>query len=347
MQAEVIPLSYGYREPSMSLNDYQTALHGAVLYDSSAAGRIWMRDQDRASLLHRLSTNAIEHLPVGSGTRTVLTNHNGRIIDVLLVYALPDALLLLTSPQQQEPVLRLLKKNIFFNDKVQVAAATPDLHQMTLYGAQGAALLANLGADAATLGKLPLHHIHSTALAGVPVHIAVTLPLAGTGYHLLVAPEQAAALQAALHTAGATDLSAASYELLRVEAGYPRFPNELSLEYIPLETGLWDAISFSKGCYVGQEIIARMESRNRIAKLLRGIRFAPDAELPPLPHHLSVAGKEAGDLTSMVQSPRYGQIGLAYVRAAHAEPGTVVGVQDSDVSGTVVMLPFGDASDAA
>ncbi len=328
----------------MTPDEYQAALHGAVLYDSSRMGRIWMRGADRASLLHRLSTNAIEGLPVGSGTRTVLTNHNGRIIDVLLVHVLPDALLLITSPQQHGSVLSLLKKNIFFNDKVKVADATPDLHQLTLYGAQSTALLAEQGAD---ITDLPLHHIREATLAGVPVQIAATLPLGGAGYHLYTAPDQATPLRTALHAAGAGDLSEAGYELLRVEAGYPRFPNELSLEYIPLETGLWDAISFNKGCYVGQEIIARMESRNRIAKLLRGIRFAPAAELPPLPHHLSVAGKEAGDLTSVVQSPRYGQIGLAYVRAAHAEPGTVVGVQDSRVQGTVVLLPFGDTPDAA
>jgi len=323
--------------------DYQTALTGAVIYDTTNAGRIWMRDKDRASLLHRLSTNDIERLQVGQGTRTVLTNHNGRIIDLLTVHVLPDALLLVTSAPQRATVLNLLKKNIFFNDKVKVADASDELHQLTLYGPHSAAVLARLGGP--DLTALPLHHLAAATIAEITVQIAATLPLGGGGYTLYIPAAATDRVRAALYAAGAVDLSDAAWEMMRVEAGYPHYPNELSLEYIPLETGLWDAISFNKGCYVGQEIIARMESRNRIAKLLRGLRFAPDATLPLPPHKLAVQGKEAGDLTSVVQSPRYGQIGLAYVRAAHAAPGTQVGLADSDVTATVVALPFTETAD--
>jgi aminomethyltransferase len=143
---------------------------------------------------------------------------------------------------------------------------------------------------------------------------------------------------AALLQAGARPMGQAAYEVLRVEAGYAAHGHELSLEYIPLETGLHDAVSFTKGCYVGQEIISRMDSRKRLAKQLRGLRLSGLAEAPA---RLAVAGKEAGDLTSVVQSPRFGPIGLAYVRTAHAEPGTRVEIADSDVSGEVVALPFG------
>ncbi|NJL03729.1 MAG: aminomethyl transferase family protein [Chloroflexaceae bacterium] len=325
--------------------DYQTALTGAVVYDTTNAGRIWMRDKDRASLLQRLSTNDIERLQAGQGIRTVLTNHNGRIIDVLTVHSLPDALMLITNAPQRSTVLSLLKKNIFFNDKVKVADASDEVHQLTLYGSTSAALLAKLGAP--DLTALPLHNITAATIADVAVQIAATLPLGGGGYTLYIPAAATEHVRTALYDAGGVPLSNAAWEIMRVEAGYPHYPNELSLEYIPLETGLWDAISFNKGCYVGQEIIARMESRNRIAKLLRGLRFAPDAALPPPPHKLSVQGKEAGDLTSVVQSPRYGQIGLAYVRAAHAAPGTQVGLAASDVSATVVALPFTGTADVS
>jgi folate-binding Fe-S cluster repair protein YgfZ len=128
------------------------------------------------------------------------------------------------------------------------------------------------------------------------------------------------------------------------------------LEYIPLETGLLDAISFNKGCYVGQEIIARMDSRKRMAKQLRGLKLsaipALEAATPsadqgeqagPQPlGKLSVEGKEAGDLTSMVISPRFGPIALAYVRSAHVAAGTEVGIANSDVTATVIDLPFSE-----
>jgi aminomethyltransferase len=132
-------------------------------------------------------------------------------------------------------------------------------------------------------------------------------------------------------------LDEASFDILRVERGYGAFGRELSQEYIPLETGLLDAVSFTKGCYVGQEIIARMESRNRLAKQLRGLRLSRPAAAPG---KLDVDGKEAGDLTSAVVSPRFGPIALAYVRSAHAAPGGVVGIAGSDARGEVVELPF-------
>ena len=114
-------------------------------------------------------------------------------------------------------------------------------------------------------------------------------------------------------------LSAATFDVLRVEQGYGAYGNELSLDYIPLETRLTDAVSFTKGCYVGQEIIARMESRNRLAKQLMGLAAGSGCSAGG---KLQRDGKEMGDLTTVVESPRFGSIALAYVRTAAAEPGT-------------------------
>lgn len=371
-----------------STAEYHAALRGAVLYDASAAGRLWMYDRDQAALLHRLSTNAIETLKPGQGTQTVLTNHNGRIIDLLTVHMLPaeaeqpprpnknaaasyaahpSPLLLVTSPQQRDAVFSLLRKNIFFSDKVKLEQASATMGQINLYGPQSAALLAAVsGVEHAAL---PLHHIAPAAIGGVALWVAGLKPLgidggqrtvdddagsdppspvSGHAYALYLPVEGMAAVWAALRAAGAVAMGQVAYDVLRVEAGYGAYARELSLEYIPLETGLWDAISFNKGCYVGQEIIARMESRNRLAKQLRGLRLdtggATDADAPAqafaLPAKLEVDGKEAGDLTSVVHSPRFGLIGLAYVRSAHAAPGTRVGIVGSTAHGDVVALPF-------
>lgn len=315
--------------------EYQAVLASAALMDFSDAGRIWMRDRDRAALLQRLSTNDIERLTPGQGTQTVLTNHNGRIIDLLTVHALPEALLLVTSPEQRNAVLSLLRKNIFFNDKVKLEQASESLGQFALYGPESATLLQHLtGTDVASL---PLYAIAPAVIADVRLWVARIKPLGAAGFALYLPTEGMVPVWTALVAAGAKPLGHAAYARLRIEAGYAAYGHELSLEYIPLETGLWDAVSFTKGCYVGQEIIARMESRKRIAKQLRGLKLT---EMVDAPRKLMVDGKEAGDLTSSVVSPRVGPIGLAYVRTAHAEPGTIVGITDSDITGTVVTLPF-------
>lgn len=313
--------------------DQRAALEGCVWTDESSAGRIVMRGRDRAALLHRLSTNNIERLRPGQGARTVLTTPIGRIIDLLSVHALDDALLVLTSPQQGPAVFGHLRKNIFFNDQVALEPAGRSHALLGLHGPRAAALLAGLGAAA----PQDLHHSAAVELAGLPVRLIRSLPLAGDGFTLLLPAEGLEALRGALEAAGAVPLSPAAHELLRVERGYGAFGRELSQEYIPLETGLHDAISFTKGCYVGQEIIARMESRNKLAKQLRGLRLSAALDAPA---KLEAAGKEAGDLTSAVLSPRFGPIALAYVRTAHAEPGTTLAVSGTDVSATVVELPF-------
>lgn len=326
--------------PEADQHAYAAAYEGAALYASEARGRVLMRDRDRAALLHRLSTNQIERLAPGQGADTVLTTPIGRIIDLLSVYALDDALLLVTSPGRGQAIFGHLRKNIFFNDKVKLEDATATLGQLALYGPRAAELLAARGLPGAELAP---HGIAVAEWAGAPLYIASCAPIGGAGYWLIAPPAALADLGAALGADGAHPLDEPTHEVLRVEAGHGAYGRELSQEYIPLETGLWHAVSFNKGCYVGQEIIARMESRGRLAKRLRGLRFAAPPTIPAEPAaplaKLDAAGKEAGDLTSVVASPRHGLIGLAYVRTAHAEAGTRLMAAGATVE--VVDLPFG------
>jgi folate-binding protein YgfZ len=334
---------------------YRAALEAAALADETACGRIFMRGRDRAALLHRLSTNDVERLKPGQGSRTVLTTPIGRIIDLLTVHALDDALLLVTSPGQGGPVWAHLKKNIFFNDQATLEAAGRSHGQLALYGPAAQELLEQLSGTA--LADLPLDHVTTLAVAGISLWAARRAPIGGHGFTLYIPVEHLEAVREALADAGAAPLDDLSFDILRVEHGYGAFGRELSQEYIPLETGLLDAVSFTKGCYVGQEIIARMESRNRLAKQLRGLKLTTNDERRTtngeslsslvvghwslvVPAKLEVAGKDAGDLTSAVVSPRFGPIALAYVRSAHAEPGSVVGISGAGVRGEVVALPF-------
>ncbi|NNJ09208.1 folate-binding protein YgfZ [Chloroflexales bacterium ZM16-3] len=322
--------------PQASLAAYEAAHKGAVVYDAGAHGRICMRDRDAAALLHRLSTNQIEKLTPGQGIRTALTTPIGRIIDLLTVYRTEDGLLLATSPGNGPAIIRYLRKNIFFNDKVKLEDASTSLAQLLVYGPRAVELLANMGLPS---DGLPPYGVASAQWRTWSLYVARCLPLGGGGLALYAPPDAVGDLVAALTSGGAAMLDQDTFDVLRVEAGQAAFGHELSQEYIPLETGLWDAISFNKGCYVGQEIIARMESRGRLAKQLRGLRL-PDG-LPDglaLPVKLFADDKEAGDLTSVVESPRHGLIGLAYVRSAHAELGTSLYV--GGVAAEVVGLPF-------
>lgn len=315
---------------------YTTALNHVAIADERAAGRIFMRGRDRAALLHRLSTNDIERLKPHEGTLTVLTTPIGRIIDMLTVHALDDALLIITSPDQGPPVFRHLRQNIFFNDQATLEPAGRTHAQIAVYGPQAARVLAELtGAEI----HLPLHGITTATLAGVNLLMARRKPIGGDSFTLYLPSDGYDAVHAALRGAGAATLDAETLDVLRVEQGYGAFGRELSQEYIPLETGLLDAVSFTKGCYVGQEIIARMESRGRLAKRLCGLRLSQPVAAPA---KLQADGKDAGDLTSAVVSPRFGPIALAYVRAAYAEPGMIVEVAGSTATASVVELPFSE-----
>src|SRR5215204_6556205 len=135
---------------------YRAALHGAALADESDAGRVFMRGKDRVALLQRLSSNDIARLRPGQGARTVLTTPIGRIIDVLTIHVLEDALLIVSSPGQGGPVWAHLKKNIFFNDQVSLEAAGRSHGQLALYGSAAAALLEQV--SGVVLSELRLQH---------------------------------------------------------------------------------------------------------------------------------------------------------------------------------------------
>ena len=134
-------------------------------------------------------------------------------------------------------------------------------------------------------------------------------------------------------------LSEETYQVLRVEAGQPEFGHELGDEYIPLEANLWNDVSFKKGCYTGQEIIARMESRQRLAKRLVGLRFEAEVTLPAT---LWIDDHEAGVVTSVAHSPALGWIGLGYLKSAEVASGQVVQSRSGEriVPATVSALPF-------
>ncbi|MFZ9857482.1 MAG: YgfZ/GcvT domain-containing protein [Roseiflexaceae bacterium] len=280
------------------LHTYSYPLH---IIDEQSYGRIQMRGADSLALLQRLTTNDMLKLQPSTGCQTVLTTPIGRMMDVLHVVNDGDVVWVLTSRDQGPAVYTHLKKNIFFNDKVTLAPAGRSHNQIALYGTHATAWLESQ--YGVSLAQVPMWHAH--------IHDGVMFvrvaAVGGDGWRILLPSDGAHA--AALHSLPV--LTDADFQCWQIEAGVPAFGAELTLDYIPLEAGLWSAISFTKGCYVGQEIIARMESRGRLAKTLTRVRLSQPHATPA--SITTTDGKEAGVLTRMAESPRYGHIGLAYL----------------------------------
>lgn len=290
---------------------YAAAQTGCVLIDRSGEGRFELLDRDRLALLHRMSTNAVEQLTDGQGCATVLTSALARIIDRLIVYERGDVTLVLCGSGRTKAVRGWLQKHIFFQDKVQTRDVSADTCQFGLFGAQAASIADRLAIGASSL---PMHHFVEATISGSNILLARTygLPSTGFGFTLIAPAEARAAVAMAVLAAGAVLVGDdAAYELLRIEAGLPLSGHELTEDYIPLEAGLWDAISFSKGCYIGQEIIARMESRHKLARTLTQFTFAAPVQngTPVLSGDRTV-----GALTSVALRPDGRTVALGYVK---------------------------------
>lgn len=322
-----IPLHYGDL-----LAEYQAALESAVLMDRSHEGRLAHTGTDRLALLQRMSTNDVLSLGEGEGRATIFTNSIGRIIDRATVYHDGERALLLTEPGRGEALRQYLQRNIFFNDDVQIADLAPDTRQFVLHGQRANAIMEAVSPE---LTKLPPMHSRRIAIAGADVFVARAKPLVGEAWNFIVPNDVAGAVWTAILDAGQSQglLPAGSltYNTLRIRAVRPGVGRELTTDYIPLEVGLWDEVSFTKGCYTGQEIIARMESRGRLAKTIVSLQLDGYVESPS---PLILDGREVGKLTSSVQSPDGEVFGIGVVKVAAAQQGVVltVGAQHATIT---------------
>jgi folate-binding protein YgfZ len=288
-----IPLNFGD-----VLGEYQIASTGALLFDRSHEGRLILTGEGRFDLLNRLSTNQLLNLKTGEGAPTIFINANGRIIDRVMVYAhTDDQLMVIAPPSRHDSVKQLIKRNIFYNDDVQIVDERDQTHQFALHGVQATALLAGLVAECA---KLPDYGVSLGTIAGHEVIIGKFKPFVGDAWQIIVKQAGAISVWDALKSAGATPSGGIVYNALRIRSGQPAVGTELTADYIPLELGLWDEISFNKGCYTGQEIIARMESRNKLAKMLVRLRPAQNISNGT---QLFQNKKRVGQVTSSVIAP--------------------------------------------
>ena len=315
--------------------EYAAAREAVTLHDASYRECVRLTGEDRASFLHGMVTQDVKGLAPGATAYTTLVTVKGAMVADGRLVRREDDLLLDVEPGAGARVREFLDKYLISED-AELHDATAELALLRLLGPHASELLGRvLGESAAPLAP---HTTRSVTLAGTPV-----LLLGAQGHGLpqvdLLVPRAALeAVWTALTGAGAKPLGFEALELLRVEAGVPRFGQDLVETTIPLEANLAHAISYNKGCYIGQEVIARATFRGHMNRTLAGLLLG-DAEAPKGTELLR-EGKKVGYLTSVVRSPRLGQwVALGYVRR-EVEPGTALQLGEGPATATVHPLPF-------
>ena len=325
---ETVAVSFGNDAAAIS-----AATTSVVVCDRSHWGRILVTDDDRIRFLHNQSTNDFQRLQPGQGCDTVFVTSTGRTIDLATAYVTEDAVLLLVSPNRRQYLIDWLDRYIFFADKVQLADVTNDTAAFSLVGPSSDALLAKLGITEVS-GQPDATHQLVQLDPDLEVRIAVGSGLAIPGYTLIVPADAAAKVWSQIVQAGALPLGDRGWEQLRIQQGRPVPDQELTEDYNPLEAGLLQTISFDKGCYIGQETIARLNTYKGVKQHLWGIRLNASAEAGSV---ITVGDEKVGKLTSCTQSDR-GSFGLGYVRTKAGGAGLKVRV--GEVEGELVDVPF-------
>lgn len=332
---------------AVSLDRYHAARRSAASIDRSDRGRIVVSGADRASYLQGLLTNDVAALNGGTGCYTAYLTAQGRMIADLFVYELGDVMLLTLVRDVKDIVLGRFEQFIFSED-VRLGDVTETFAQIAIVGPRAADVLAQVmeGVSPASLAALVEHGNARARFNGQAAIVARVIDTGEPGFDVFVESAHAEAFTAALATLGVAALDAATADALRIEAGVPQFHRDMDEETIPLEAGIESrAISFSKGCYVGQEVIIRVLHRGhgRVARKLVGL-VLDGGEPPPAGSPIAAEGREVGRVTSSTRSPAVGRpIALGYVQRDYTAPDTVVAV--GDVRAVVTALPFrGDPS---
>jgi folate-binding protein YgfZ len=302
---------------------------GCAVVDRSERGKLALTGGEAKEFLHGQVTNDIEALEPGQGCYAAFLTHKGKMLGDLRVLATGDELLLDTERVSLQELFNMIRRFKLGRDV--------ELHKRTLE----TGLLSLIGPEArrvAGAAELPeAEHAHRVAtLGGATVRLIAT----DLGVDVLCEAADTEAVGAALIAAGAVPATGAAAEVRRVESGRPRYGIDLDDSVIPQEAGLnARAVSFEKGCYVGQETVARLHFRGKPNRHLRGLRLSGPAE-PGTP--LRLGEREVGRLGSVVESPAHGTIALAIVRR-EAAPGDLLAAGDDGVRAEVVDLPFAQA----
>ena len=313
----------------MNLAVYHAAHEGAVWRDMTHFGRFRVEGRDAATLLHHLTTSDIKRLCPGQSCDAPLISNKARVLDWLTIARDESGFTVITSPNRREMLVPHARRFILFRQDVTLREVSGVGNLYALFGATLPDTTAQFQAE---------------AIQSVP-----TQRLPGNGLWLW--SEDGAALSRGIASLGIPACDPTTFNVLRVEAGVPVAGAELTEEVNPWEANLGAHISLAKGCYNGQEIVARLNTYQKVKQKLCGLRLdAPLAFAPGDRLALQAAGKDAGFLTSAVESPQWGPIALGYVRTNLQTAGQRLTLLSADppreaTEATVVELPFTSPAD--
>jgi folate-binding protein YgfZ len=308
------------RPPAEVLRHYQALASGFGLVDVSDRTQIEITGADRARFLHGFCTNDITHLQIGQGCEAFVTNVKGKVVGHVLVFCEHHCLVLESAPDQTETIINHLDRYLIRED-VALADGSRELSELLIAGGDAEAALSDL--SDAPLPAEPLEHT-SCHLAGTKARIRrVPFSAAGPSFLVASARSQAAHLRDILANAGAAFCSNAALEMLRIEAGFPVYGKDISQDNLPQEVNRdRRAIHFSKGCYLGQETVARIDAVGHVNRLLVGLRWQASG-IPPAGPVLGPDQRPLLRVTSTAWSPHFhAPLSLAYVRRDCSQVGT-------------------------
>ena len=308
--------------------EYRAAKRGAVVFDVGDRTQIEIRGQDRQRFLHNFCTNDIKGLKNGAGCEAFVVTVKGRVVAHIFVFAEPDALWVEAHPGAEETLLAHWNRYLI-NEDVQLSGRTAELGELLLSGPQSAAVLSTLDVDPPFAGSCELLDRRTVRLGEGHVAIRRVDMLGQTGFLLSTARSELTKLWSTLIAAGARPAGAQTFHALRIEAGFPWCGIDLSEENLAPEADRnKQAISFSKGCYLGQEPIARIDAHGHVNRMLRGLRL--DSGLVPEQGTQLVTdeGRAAGVVTSAALIPDENRaVAVAMMSSSCREPGTMVRVR--------------------
>lgn len=331
-----------FGEPAAEL---RAALEDCVLADRSTWTRLIGDGPDLAGLLNRLSTNKVDALAAGDGAATVLTTSKGRIVERLFVHRIGDPdLLLVAGPGREAPVLEHLARYTFA-ERTGLADRTETTCQLALLGPRAEEALRAAGFEPP--GR---HRSREASFEGGMLHVLGEDGWTADGFSVFGPAAQGASLWQTLNLAvsrcGGRPAGLEALDAWRILRGVGAAGHELTEDYNPLEAGLREAVSFAKGCYVGQEVVARLNTYDKISRELVGFRLPAGAAVPSPGTSLWFQDAEVGRITSAAQPPSDDRpIALGYLKRRVAETGLEVtlGAAVASATARMVRLPFGDA----
>jgi aminomethyltransferase len=311
----------------------------AGVIDRSERGKIEVTGKDRATFLHGLVSNDVKGLAPGQGCESALLDVHGKITALLVVHCLPDRLVLETDCGLTEPLMSTIDRYLF-SERAELDDVTTAWGIVTVAGPASRKIVEP--AIGAAVPDLPRWGHVVLPWDGMHLRVVRTEETGEDGYDLWAPTQELGRVWERLREAGARPVGRDAWDVLRVEAGIVRYGVDVDASTLLLEAPLAESYSLTKGCYLGQEVVARVTYRGHVNRKIVGFRFA-DARVPRAGAPVLVEGKAVGRITSAVLSPALGvALALGFLRREHHQPGTRVEVHGGDepLSAEVAALPF-------